>query len=302
MLLSKILNEMGYSGEYRTINEKAFKHLALTESNIDEENCVFIDSDKYVDSINETVTMVLTTEEFLPFLIDKKSGLCIVKKPREIFFEIHNFLSEKSGYLRESFETKIGDNCNISPMASIARSNVIIGNNVIIEEFVVIRENTVIGDDSIIRAGCIIGGLGFEFKRCANNITRVAHAGGVKIGKEVEIQYNTCVDRAIYPWDDTVIGDYCKIDNLIHIAHGVKIHNNVMIVANSGIGGRTVIKDNAWIGFGVTLKNGISVGKNARANMGAVVTKSIPDNGSVTGNFAIEHNKFLRNMKKLLED
>jgi acetyltransferase-like isoleucine patch superfamily enzyme len=303
VLLSKILNEMAYPEEYRTINEKAFKHLALTESNIDQENCVFIDADKYVDGISETVTMVLTTKEFLPLLIDKKFGLCIVEKPREIFFEIHNFLSEKSEYLREPFETKIGSNCNISPMASIARNNVIIGNNVIIEEFVVIRENTVIGDDSIIRAGCIIGGSGFELKRNKYGIASVTHVGGVIIGKEVEIQYNTCVDRAIYPWDDTIIGDYCKIDNLVHIAHGVKMDRNVMVVANSGIGGRTIINENSWIGFGVTIKNGITVGKDARANMGAVVTKSIPDNGSVTGNFAIDHKKFLRNMKKsIMED
>jgi UDP-3-O-[3-hydroxymyristoyl] glucosamine N-acyltransferase len=124
----------------------------------------------------------------------------------------------------------------------------------------------------------------------------------VKIGVNVEIQYNTCVDRAVYPWDDTVIGDYCKIDNLVHIAHGVKLGPKVMIVANSGIGGRTIIKEGAWIGFGATIKNGVILGKKARANMGSVVTKEIPDNSSVTGNFAIEHSKFIQNLLKSLQE
>ncbi|MFZ2537865.1 MAG: UDP-3-O-(3-hydroxymyristoyl)glucosamine N-acyltransferase [Oscillospiraceae bacterium] len=297
MLLSVILKEMQYAGIFRIIDEKHFRYLGLTESDLEHPNCVFLDSDKYLDCIRDSVLMVLTTEELVPNLLDKPFGLCVVEYPRELFFEIHNYLSDKDGYIREPFDTKIGEDCRISSLASIARNNVVIGNNVTIEEFVVIRENTYIGDNTIIRAGCIIGGQGFEFKRSAYGIASVGHAGCVKIGNNVEIQYNTCVDRAVFPWDDTIIGDYCKIDNLVHIAHAVKIDKNVMIVANSGIGGRTVIKENTWIGFAATIKNGIIVGENARANMGSVVTKSIPDNGSVTGNFAIEHSKFMQNMK-----
>ncbi len=302
MLLSEVLAEMDYQDLVSFVNEKPFKYLALTESNIDYENCVFLDSSKFIDSIDRNVSMVLTTEEMKALLLNKHFGLCIVKKPRELFFEIHNYLCGKRDYVRKSYETALGENCIISPLASIAEKNVSIGNNVIIEEFVVIRENTVIQDNSILRAGCKIGGVGFEFKRNKYGIASVTHVGGVIIGKEVEIQYNTCVDRAIYPWDDTIIGDYCKIDNLVHIAHGVKMDRNVMVVANSGIGGRTIINEKSWIGFGVTIKNGITVGKDARANMGAVVTKSIPDNGSVTGNFAIDHSKFLISMKKSITE
>jgi UDP-3-O-[3-hydroxymyristoyl] glucosamine N-acyltransferase len=182
-------------------------------------------------------------------------------------------------------------------LASIAQNIVIIGNNVSVEEFVVIRENTFIDNDTIIRDGCKVGGQGYELKRTDYGILSVAHAGGVKIGKNVEIQYNTCVDRGVFPWDDTIFGDYCKIDNLVHVAHGVKIGKNVLVVANVGLGGRTEINDGAWIGFAATITNGVTVGEDARANIGAVVTKSVPGNSSVTGNFAIEHSKFLRNLK-----
>jgi UDP-3-O-[3-hydroxymyristoyl] glucosamine N-acyltransferase len=292
---------MDFSGDYQCIDEKPFDYLALTASGLSQPSCVFLDSADYIGSITGNVTMVLTTAEVSP-LLDRAYGKCIVEKPRELFFVIHNYLSAKEGYARDRFPLTIGSGCKISPLASIAESNIIMGKNVTIEEFVVIRENTVIDDDTIIRAGCIIGGQGFEFKRTDSGLLSVVHAGGVKIGKNVEIQYNTCVDRGIYPWDDTAIGDYSKIDNLVHIAHGVKIGKNVMVVANVGLGGRTIVKDGAWLGFGATITNGITVGEDARANMGAVVTRSVPDNGSVTGNFAIEHRKFLRNLKAAIAE
>lgn len=302
MLLSNILEDMNYSKEYNIIDEEPFEYLALTASELQETTCVFLDTPKHVRDIKDNVRMIITTVQDAFPLSGKAYGLCKVKNPRELFFEIHNYLSDKEGYKKDIFATSIGEDCNISPLASIAKSNVKIGKNVRIEEFVTIRENTQIGDNTIIRAGSRIGGQGFEFKRTDYGIMSVAHAGGVIIGENVEIQYNSCIDRAIYPWDNTVIGDYCKIDNLVHIAHAVKIDKNVMIVANSGIGGRTVIKEDTWIGFGATVTNGISIGHNARANIGSVVTKPILDGESVSGNFAIEHRRFLENLKRSIED
>lgn len=83
------------------------------------------------------------------------------------------------------------------------------------------------------------------------------------------------------------------VDNLVHIAHAVKIGRGSMIVAQSGIGGRVEIGDNAWIGFGATIRNGITIGAGSRVNMGAVVTKSVPDGTAVSGNFAMPHDKFI---------
>lgn len=302
MLLSNILKNMNFEYCTHVINEQPFKYLALTESKISEDCCVFLDNEKFINTISDNVKMVLTTSEISNLLSSKKYGYCITDSPRELFFILHNYLSESETYKRNTFKTMIGDECSISKQASIAENNVKIGNNVTIEEFVVIRENTIIGDNTIIRAGSVIGGQGFEFKRTDKNILSVQHLGGVKIGNNAEIQYNTCVDKAVYPWDDTEIGDYTKIDNLVHIGHAVKIKSNVMIVANVGIGGRTCIGDNTWIGFASTVINGIDVGENARVNIGAVVTRSVPNGSSVTGNFAIEHSKFIRNLKKANED
>ncbi|HBC30507.1 MAG TPA: UDP-3-O-(3-hydroxymyristoyl)glucosamine N-acyltransferase [Clostridiales bacterium] len=300
MLLSNIFKEYGFLINIVINNEKSFDYLALTASNINGLLCVFLDDEKYINDISSNVRMVITNKRIGKLLEGTHYGICIVDNPREVFFLVHNYLSEKRCKSGKKEKTIVGKNCNISILSSIAKNNVRIGDNVVIEEFVVVRENTTIGDYSIIRAGSVVGGQGYEFKRVGEGILSVAHAGGVMIGNNVEIQHNTCIDRGVFDWDNTIIGDNCKIDNLVHIAHGVKIGRNSMIVANVGIGGRTIIGENTWIGFSATITNGVSVGDNSRANIGSVVTKSIPNGGSFTGNFAIDHSIFLKNLKKSL--
>ena len=300
MRISNLLKEMGV--EAVCVDEKDFMSLGLAAYNdAKSEVCTFIDDEKYIESITENVRMVLVKNQVFDILRTRNRwyGMCIVDNPRATFFMLHNFLAKSGGYNKTSEEAKIGENTSIHNYASISDKNVVIGNNVIIEEFVVIKENTVIGDNTIIRAGCKIGGGGFEFKRNGSGILSVEHVGRVIIGKNVEIKYNTCIDKAIYPWDYTMIGDYTKIDNLVHVGHAAKIGKRCMIVANSGIGGRVSIGDDVWVGFGATIRNGLKIGNNARANMGAVVTKDIGDAESFTGNFAVPHEEFIRNLTRV---
>ena len=93
----------------------------------------------------------------------------------------------------------------------------------------------------MIHAGVKIGFNDFEYKKENGKLFTVAHYGGVILGEEVELHPNTCVNKALYPWDNTVIGDRCKIDMLVQVSHGVKVGRDTMIVGLSGIGGRTEI-------------------------------------------------------------
>ena len=242
--------------------------------------------------------MVITTEEIAPKIQGDNIGLCIVENPRVVFFKLHNALANVEPYARPRFKTKIGKNCNIHTTAIVSDENVVIGDNVRIDPYVIIKDNVTIGDNTIIHSGVVIGDSDFEFKREGHEIFGVTHCGGVVIENDVEILANTGVNKALYPWDDTIIERHVKIDMLCNISHGVKIGAETMVVALSGIGGRTVVGKRCWLGYGCIIRNGITIGNNARVNMGAIVTKSVKDNESVTGNFAIDHDKFMEELKQ----
>lgn len=280
------------------INDREFTSLGLAVSKCNEKLLSFIEDEKYIKELSDNITCLITTKEIGEAIKDKY-GVIVSKNPRMDYFKLHNKLSNNREYLRKTYKTIIGENCNISPMASISNTNVTIGNNVKIEEFVVIRENTVIGDNSIIRAGCILGGEGFEYKRTDGIIMNVTHCGGVIVGANVEVQYNTCIDKALYTWDNTIVGDYSKIDNMVHLEHGVKIGEKCLIASRTTVGGRTVIGSDSWIGLGAIISNGLILENKVSVSLGAVVTKDLVNGDRVSGNFAINHDKYIKFIKSI---
>ncbi len=300
MVLSEILRHLEV--EYHIEGADEFDSLGLASYNNGDRTCTFIESEKFIEGLSKNISVVITKEIVHSSIKKARPDICIctVDNPRMVFFNIHQYLKDCNEYTRETYKTQVGKNCNISSLSFISPENVLIGNNVTIEEFCSIKPNTIIGDNSIIRAGSIIGTEGYEVKVDDSDRSFVVkHLGGVIIGTNVEIQSNCCICKALYPWDNTVIGNSVKIDNLVHIAHGVKIGDESEIVTHAAIGGRTSIGENAWVGIGAIIKNGLVIGDNTRVNMGAVVTKDVPDGNHVSGNFAIEHSKFLENLKKI---
>lgn len=280
------------------INDREFTSLGLAVSKCNEKLLSFIEDEKYIKELSDNITCLITTKE-IGEIIKDKYGIIVSKSPRMDYFKLHNKLSKNKEYLRKTYKTIIGENCNISPMASISNTNVTIGNNVKIEEFVVIRENTIIGDNSIIRAGCILGGEGFEYKRTDGIIMNVTHCGGVIVGANVEVQYNTCIDKALYTWDNTIVSDYSKIDNMVHLEHGVKVGERCLIASRTTVGGRTVIGSDSWIGLGAIISNGLILENKVSVSLGAVVTKGLVNGDRVSGNFAINHDKYIKFIKSI---
>lgn len=181
----------------------------------------------------------------------------------------------------------------VHPSAIISSSSYIgpfvyIGPNCIVKERVVISSNvslvrnTVVSDNVLISSGTVIGGDGFGFERNENNmLEKFTHFGGVYIGCDVEIGSNTSIDRGTLT--NTEIGDGTKIDNLVHIAHNVKVGKYCEIIAHAMIGGSVKIGDYTRIAPGAQVMNKVSIGKNVLVGLGAVVTKDLPDNITVAG-------------------
>jgi acetyltransferase-like isoleucine patch superfamily enzyme len=298
MKISECLNFLGnleikYDGEFETFG--------LIDTKIGKKVISFIEDGKYIDKISSDISCLFIRKEMLDYFSFEGFGIIICDNPKYEFYKLHNKLCDSNfDYKRMIYSTIIDDDCIISDKSIISNNNVTIGKNVVIEENVIIRENVKIGDNSIIRAGSIIGGEGFLFNKANNKgIFPGKHAGGVIIGNNVEIQYNCCIDRAIFPWDNTIIDDFTKIDNLVHIGHSAKIGKRCLFPANSRIGGYTVIGDDNWIGLGATVSNNLVIGNETRVSIGSVVTKNVDDGKKVSGNFAIDHSKFLDFIRKI---
>ena len=258
----------------------------------------FLNDEKYYKEIenNKSIACIITTDEVAQKIEKGKYGIIISKNPRKDFFELHNKLVKEDFYFTKK-ENKISEKAIISKRANIGEYNIIIEDDVIIESDVTIYENVTIKKGAIIRSGSRIGGNGFEFSRFGEEVLSISFAGDVLIEENVEIQNNTCIDRGVF--DRTYLGKNVKVDNLVHIAHDVKIGDNTLVVAFTLIGGRTKIGKNSYLGPNCTVKNGLILGKNSKVSMGAVVTKNVKNNEVVTGNFAIPHEQFIKNLKKI---
>jgi UDP-3-O-[3-hydroxymyristoyl] glucosamine N-acyltransferase len=147
-------------------------------------------------------------------------------------------------YVGESCE--IGDNSEIHANVTIY-PHVKIGKNCLIYSNVVIREEVEIGDHVIIQPGAVIGADGFGFTRLSDGTPiKIPQKGKVRIHSHCEIGANTCIDRSTI--EETVLNDYVKLDNLIQVAHNVRIGKGTAISALTGISGSVQIGENVVMG------------------------------------------------------
>lgn len=152
----------------------------------------------------------------------------------------------------------IGKNCYIGPHTTIS-DGVIIGDNCKVMSNVTMAF-AIVGKNCVFHPGVRIGQDGFGYAASNKGILPVRQVGRVLIGNGVEIGSNSCLDRGAI--EDTVIGDNTKIDNLVQIAHNVKIGANCFIVSQVGIAGSTVIGNKVMLGGQVGITGHVSVGDN----------------------------------------
>ncbi|MDK2920217.1 MAG: hypothetical protein PWQ37_2950 [Candidatus Petromonas sp.] len=260
----------------------------------------FISDEKYLNSIidNKDIVGIICTEEIYERYNELKNyGVIVAKNPKKIFFQIHNMLAKTDFYWKK-FDNQISKTSYVSDKAIIGEHSIKIGDNCIIEPGVVIHPGTIIGDNVIIRSGSQVGTTGFQFTKVENDIIPVITAGRVIIRDNVEIQHNCCIDRGVLG-GDTVLDYNVKLDNFVHIAHDDYIGERTFITAGVKLAGRVVIGKDCWLGVNATISNGINIGDNCRISLGSVVTKDVPSGTTVTGNFAIEHSKFIEFIKSI---
>lgn len=260
----------------------------------------FLNDIKYLKEIerNKTITGIITIEEVARELLDTDYGILVVDNPKKEFFLLHNKLAQENFYYSKK-ENKISLKAIISEKANIGKNNIVIEDNVVIEDGVTIYPNVTIKSGSVIKTGTILGADGFQYSKFGEEIIKVESIGELIIEENVVVQNNCVIDKGVF--DKTVIGKNSKIYNLVHIAHDSKIGENTFITAGVIVCGRVKVRKNSYLGPNCTIKNGLTLGENSKVSMGAVVTKNVGDNETVTGNFAISHSKFLNLFKYLLK-
>jgi UDP-3-O-[3-hydroxymyristoyl] glucosamine N-acyltransferase len=180
----------------------------------------------------------------------------------------------------------IGDYVTIYPNVTILDESTI-GNNTVIWSGVVIRERCQVGNDCIVHPNATIGADGFGFRPDPEKgLVKIPQIGNVVIGNNVEIGANTCVDRGKF--SSTIVGDGCKIDNLVQIAHNSKLGKFCIMAGNSGLAGSVTLGNGVIIGGSVSVKDHLTIGDGAIIGAGSGVASDVLPGKVMLGYPAVE--------------
>jgi len=150
-----------------------------------------------------------------------------------------------------------------------------------------------------VHAGVVLGSDGFGYipGRNGEPHRKIPHVGRCLIGDDVEIGANTCIDRGSV--DDTVIGSGTKIDNLVHIAHNVRIGARCLIMAQAGIAGSCQVEDDVIIAGQAGVSDHVTIGRGARLLVQAGTIADVPAGATLFGTLARPHREYLRGQAAL---
>jgi UDP-3-O-[3-hydroxymyristoyl] glucosamine N-acyltransferase len=175
----------------------------------------------------------------------------------------------------------------IGPLCVVERG-ASIGPGTVLKSNVTVSEGCVIGARCLLHPGVVIGADGFGLAPHQGTWVKIEQLGAVRIGDDVEIGANTCIDRGAL--EDTIIEDGVKLDNLIQIGHNVRIGRNTAMAGCSAVAGSAVIGANCTVaGAGMVLGH-LTLADGVHISAASLVTRSIHKPGQYTGVFPIDEN------------
>lgn len=191
----------------------------------------------------------------------------------------------------------IGDDCILLAGAVISRG-ASLGAGSMLHAGAVLREHVIVGKRCILHNHVIIGSDGFGYTvEEDGSRTKVEQVGIVRLGDDVEIGAQTCVDRARF--GETRIGNRVKVDNLVQIAHNVVLEDDVVLVAQVGISGSSVVQQKAILAGQVGVAGHLTIGQQSVVGAQGGVTKDIPAETYVWGTPATPFKKYSKNLSNV---
>ena len=307
------LDDIKKISEIKDIRGKKFSYFngIAPLDNANSGNLSFLSSSKYKKKLFTTKASVI----IVPFGIaqnpPENQTWIYTENPSLLVSKICLLIQEKtyqppdkgihsSSFVKDSAlvsdQAYVGPFCHISEGAKISDGvvleshcyigkNVIIGKNTVIKSQVSIEENCRIGNNCVLHPGVVVGSDGFGYEFVSNRHNKISHIGGVFIDNFVEIGSNTVIDRGRF--ENTHIGEGTKIDNLVHIAHNVKVGCHCLLLAQCGIAGSTELDDFVVIAGQAGIVGHIKLGKASKVGAQAGVIHDLPENSYVTGSPAM---------------
>ena len=187
----------------------------------------------------------------------------------------------------------IGERSIIGPN-SVVGEHVTLGDDCLLYANVTIYHHCVIGSRVILHSGCVIGSDGFGLANEQGRWVKIPQVGRAVVGDDVEVGACTTIDRGAL--DDTVIEEGVKLDNLIQVAHNVRIGAHTAIAACTGIAGSAKIGRHCMIGGAAMIFGHIEIADGVRISTNTLITKSLTKPGTYTSALPFsEHGEWLRN-------
>ena len=175
----------------------------------------------------------------------------------------------------------------IGPLCVVERG-ARVGAGTVLKSRVTVGEDCIVGERCILHPGVVIGADGFGFAPNAGTWEKIEQLGAVRIGNDVEIGANTCIDRGAL--QDTVIEDGVKLDNLVQIGHNVRIGKHTALAGCVGVAGSATIGAHCTVGGGAVVLGHLSIADHVHVSAASVVMRSISKSGQYSGIFPIDDN------------
>ena len=294
--------------------EELIFDIATMEKAGEKDICFFYDKKAKQKAAEIKAKVCVTTNE-LAALVPAGVIVLVCDNPKMAFLKLNEAL-----YAEYKPQVGISSKASVHPSAKIGR-------NCFIGDFAVVDENAVVGDDCRIESGAYIGRAckigdrcrigvnayvayclmgndcyiytgarigadGFGFEMVGGQHHRIPQIGRVIIGNDVEIGANSCVDRGAM--DDTVIGDGCRVDNLVQIAHNDKFGRGCVLVAQVGVAGSCVFGDYVVCGGQTGFADHLNVGSGAQIAAQSGVMRDVEPQAVLLGTPAVPFKDFMR--------
>lgn len=193
----------------------------------------------------------------------------------------------------------VGEGCSIGDDSVLLPHAVIypgakLGNRALIHAHAVVRENCVIGDDVILQNGAVIGADGFGFaKDSLGRWEKIPQPAPVILEDEVEVQANSCIDRASV--GETRIARGAKIDSLVQVGHGSSVGENTLLCAQVGLAGSSTVGKNVILAGQVGVVGHSKIGDGVVVTAQSGVPGDVAPGSVISGSPAIDNRTWIRN-------